>query len=163
MVESSGSLEDLKVDMARRGGLGSGLEEQGRIKIAVDFIDEYSEPMKAELLELVRKSRGTITESDGAWIRTRLETALDQLKTGQAGCYVKSSDGQRELGDYIQRKKAGLSSAIDIEVRTARLEASKQAEVDLDEMVPQLKKKSAFERELVSMAATAIQRASGRR
>ena len=116
-------LHDLQVDMVKRGILGSGIEEQGKIKIAIDFMDEYVEAMMRELLGVVRKARGRLERRDTDWIRRRLERDLGLLKTGQAGCYVKSSHGQRHLGDYIQRKGAGIHSALEIELRTAALEA----------------------------------------
>jgi len=116
-------LHDLQIDMVKRGILGSGIEEQGEVKIAIDFMDEYVEAMMRELLGLVRKARGRLERRDADWIRRRLERGLGFLKTGQAGCYVKSSEGQRHLGDYIQRKAAGIHSALEIEVRTAALEA----------------------------------------
>jgi hypothetical protein len=120
-------LKDLQVDMVKRGILGSGVEEQGKVKIAIAFMDEYVEGMTRELLALVRKARGRPEARDSDWIRRRIERDLDRLKTGQAGCYVKSSQGQRTLGDYIQRKKAGVKAALEIEVRTAALEARAQA------------------------------------
>jgi TIR domain len=120
-------LKDLQVDMVKRGILGSGIEEQGKIKIAIAFMDEYVEGMMRELLALARKARGRLEKRDSDWIRRRIERDLDQLKTGQAGCYVKSGQGQRTLGDYIQRKKAGVKSELEIELRTAALEARTQA------------------------------------
>ncbi len=116
-------LYDLRVDMVNRGILGSGIEEQGKVKIAIDFMDEYVEAMMRELLGVVRKAHGRLERGDVDWIRRRLDRDLGLLKTGQAGCYVKSSEGQRHLGDYIQRKAAGIHSALDIEGRTAALEA----------------------------------------
>jgi len=146
-------LNDLKVDMVKRGTLGSGIEEHGKLTIAIQFIDEYAERTMRDLLELVRKAHGTIPKEHATWIRQRLEHDLDLLKTGQAGCYVISTFGQRSLGDYIQRKKAGLSSALEIEVQTARLEAQKKADAaDFDDMIPQLKKKAAFNRDLKEAA-----------
>lgn len=120
-------LKALQVDMVKRGILGSGVEEQGKVKIAIAFMDEYVEGMLRELLALARKARGRLEQRDADWIRRRIEGDLDHLKTGQAGCYVKSGQGQRTLGDYIQRKKASVRSELEIEVRTAALEARAQA------------------------------------
>ncbi len=120
-------LKALQLDMVKRGTLGSGVEEQGNVKIAIDFMDEYVEGMLRELLALVRKAGRRPEQQDADWIRRRIERDLDLLKTGQAGCYVTSGLGQQQLGDYIQRKKAGVRAALEIEVRTAALEARGQA------------------------------------
>lgn len=115
-------LKDLQVDMVKRGILGSGIEEQGKVKIAIAFMDEYVEGMRRELLALARKARGRLVRDDTEWIGRRIGRDLDLLKTGQAGCYVKSGHGQRTLGDYIQGKKAAVKSELEIEIRTADLE-----------------------------------------
>jgi hypothetical protein len=114
-------LADLRSDLVRRG-LGSSMEGKGNLEIAISYIDEFCERMLKDLLELVRKAHGTITAEGAVWIRQRLERNLDQLSWGQAGCYVKEPMWRRQLEDYIQRKKAGLTAALEIEVRTANLD-----------------------------------------
>lgn len=120
-------LHELKVDLAKRGVLGSGIEEDGKVRIAIEFMDQYAERMRQELLEVVRKAHGSLDPADAAWIKGRIERDLDHLKTGQAGCYVTTADGQRRLGDWIQRRKAGLASAIEIELRMDALESRGEA------------------------------------
>jgi hypothetical protein len=57
-------LHELKVNLARRGVSGSGIELSGNVEIAVAYMEEYSEQMLRELLEMVRKARGTVTRGD---------------------------------------------------------------------------------------------------
>jgi len=120
-------LQDLQVDMVKRGILGSGIEEHGKIEIAITFMDKYAEDMRRELLALARKARGRLERRDTEWIGRRIGRDLDLLKTGQAGCYVKTALGQRQLGDHIQRKKAAVKSELEIEIRTAELEVRAEA------------------------------------
>jgi hypothetical protein len=119
--------QELRNDMGRRGILGSGIEEQGEVRIAVAFLDEYADAMTKELTGLVRKARGQLDRPGLEWIRRRIERDLGLLKRGQAGCYVKGNLGQRTLGDHIQRKVAGVASALEIELRTEALERRAQA------------------------------------
>src|SRR5262249_52274443 len=119
-------IKELKEDLARRGG-GSGLEQQGYLRIAIAYIDEFSERMLKDLLDVIRKAHGGVTADGAKWIRLRLEQNLDQLSTGQAGCYVKDHPQRKSLEDYIQRKKAGIAAALEIEVGTANLGKKRQA------------------------------------
>src|SRR6266581_938931 len=116
-------LADLQVDMAKRGIVGSGVEQRGKVNIGVAYIEEYCEQMMRELLTMVQTTYGAVTHKGADWIKRKLDRDLDLLRTGQAGCYVTSPEGQRNLADYVQRKKAGLSAALEIEVRTAALDA----------------------------------------